>query len=321
MDIDLTTLRLFLAVARKGNISQAAEDAHIAASAVSRRIAELEDHIGTPLFVRKARGVDLTATGRLLAERAGPLLHQANDLVALLKAQSGDVRGELFVAASSSAFLGPFPEVVRQFRDDFPKVAFSVEEVYSREALRAVSSGDAEIGLMAGTSHTGSLVVHSLWPDPIWVVGAPGHPLLARAEDTRPRAPVSEDAMATWTPPPVTFREASAYDVVVLHEGGVLDEVIRHATDREGLVLHRALKVHRASSLCALVQAGLGVGFVRESSARPYFRPGLLSGAPLADSWAQIGLQAVHRSGQPLSKAAETFLDRLTAAAQRWTEG
>ena len=60
---------MFLSVARMGSISQASEVENVAASAISKRISDLEDQIGTPLFYRQARGVELTPAGNELARR------------------------------------------------------------------------------------------------------------------------------------------------------------------------------------------------------------------------------------------------------------
>src|SRR4051812_7354812 len=67
-DLDLTTLRLFITVCETGNIARAGEQANIVGSAISKRLSQLEDTLGTPLLVRKRHGVAPTAAGLTLLE-------------------------------------------------------------------------------------------------------------------------------------------------------------------------------------------------------------------------------------------------------------
>jgi len=72
--IDPYSLRLFLAAAREGSIARAASTEHIAASALSRRIADLEHAFGVPLFVRSSHGIALTEAGKVVLARGGKLI-------------------------------------------------------------------------------------------------------------------------------------------------------------------------------------------------------------------------------------------------------
>ena len=73
-DLDLTTLRLFVTVCDTGNMSRAAEQANMVASAVSKRLAQLEDTVGTTLLMRKRHGVTPTPAGETLLEHARSML-------------------------------------------------------------------------------------------------------------------------------------------------------------------------------------------------------------------------------------------------------
>jgi DNA-binding transcriptional LysR family regulator len=76
-DLDLTTLRLFVSVCETGNIARAGEKASIVGSAISKRLAQLEDQVGTPLLVRKRHGVVPTPAGQTLLEHARGMLDSA----------------------------------------------------------------------------------------------------------------------------------------------------------------------------------------------------------------------------------------------------
>ena len=79
-DLDLTSLRYFVAVCESGNITRTAEQAHLVASAVSKRLSQLEDDLDVPLLQRQRRGVTPTTAGELLLEQARSLLASAKEM-------------------------------------------------------------------------------------------------------------------------------------------------------------------------------------------------------------------------------------------------
>ena len=100
-DLDLTTLRLFAAVCDARSIARAAEQAHIVGSAVSKRLAQLEDTVGTPLLVRRRRGVEPTPAGQSLLEHARAMLDSADRIAREMGDYALGVRGHV----SSPTFI------------------------------------------------------------------------------------------------------------------------------------------------------------------------------------------------------------------------
>jgi DNA-binding transcriptional LysR family regulator len=103
MRLNLYSLQLFVAVVEEGTIAAAAEREHIATSALSKRISELERLIGTPLLIRQSRGVMPSEAGRTLARGARTLLHGAEDLAAEVRDFASGVTGHVRVAANLSS--------------------------------------------------------------------------------------------------------------------------------------------------------------------------------------------------------------------------
>src|SRR5690242_5543318 len=96
--MQLSVLRYFLAVGRLGSIRQAADELHVAASAISRQIALLEDDYGTPLFERHAQGVRLTAAGEIFAQHARTTLREFERVRSDIDDVRGLKRGEVKLA-------------------------------------------------------------------------------------------------------------------------------------------------------------------------------------------------------------------------------
>ena len=94
LKLDAYTLRLFVAVAQAGSIARAARDAHISPSALSRRIAELEDTLRAPVFIRSPRGLDLTEAGRFVLGHAERINAEIESLVReVAQLGEGELRG------------------------------------------------------------------------------------------------------------------------------------------------------------------------------------------------------------------------------------
>ena len=294
---DIVTIRLFLAIAEAGSIAGAARREHIAASAVSRRIQDLELTLGAPLLERRPRGVVLTPAGEVFAEHGRRLLTQVRDLDAALKHFAEGDRGRVRIAAVTSAIVGRLADLLKDASERWPDIGLELVELYSAEAVAAVRDGDCDLGIVADSEDLAGLTVADFCADPVWVVAARDHPLFAgRAADA-----------------PIAFAAALDHPVISLHQGGVLDEMLQQAAESIGKPLEPSLRVARFDSLRRLVEAGLGVGFLRESSVKPYLTALAIEGAPLGETWARSRLKIVIREAAPLAPAARTLLDFLDA--------
>ena len=101
-DLDLTTLRLFVSVCETHSIARAGEQASIVGSAISKRLAQLEEAVGTPLLLRKRRGVVPTPAGETLLEHARAMLGSVHRIERDMAAYAGGARGHVRILASAS---------------------------------------------------------------------------------------------------------------------------------------------------------------------------------------------------------------------------
>lgn len=103
----LHALQGFVAVARNGNLTRAAEGLHLTVSALSHQIRGLEERVGLRLFVRNARGVELTADGRRLFEQVAPHFDAIEQSLRPFRARRGDVLGLTVMPSFASSWLVP----------------------------------------------------------------------------------------------------------------------------------------------------------------------------------------------------------------------
>lgn len=292
---DLVTIRLFVAVAQLGSFAAAARREHIAASAISYRINELELATGTRLFKRLPRGVELTEAGQVFLVRSKTILAELRTLESELKPFAEGASGKVRLAAVTTAIAGKLASLLKVFAGEYPGVTVDLIELFSAEAVEAVVSGECDVAIVTDTTKSTGLDESHFGTDPVWVIGPHGHPLFAEHK-----------AGAA-----IPFAEAMKYEVISLHEGGVLDELVLKAARKTGTTVKRAFRVSRYDSLRRLVEEGMGIGFLRESNIRPFLKAYALDAAPIADDWSHRELKIVWPRGVALDPAVRQFIDFL----------
>ena len=144
----LRILRYVDEVARTGSIRKAADHLAVTASAVNRRIMDLEDELGTPLFERRARGVRLTAAGEVFVH----YLRSQNGEVERMKSQIEDLkgmrRGTVRIACSQALALEFLPREVAAFRGRYSSVSFEVKVLDHEQAMAALADYDVDLSLV-----------------------------------------------------------------------------------------------------------------------------------------------------------------------------
>ena len=149
MKYNLITLKMFLTVARTGSIAQASEAENVAASAIRKRISDLEDQIGTQLFYRQTRGVELTPAGHQLARRSSNILQLVEQMDSQMLDFASGAKGSVRIAANTSAITQFLPEDLAGFVDQYPDVPIDLSELTSDEILSAVRAGFADLGIFS----------------------------------------------------------------------------------------------------------------------------------------------------------------------------
>jgi DNA-binding transcriptional LysR family regulator len=144
----LRILRYVDEVARTGSIRKAADHLNVTASAVNRRIMDLEDELGAPLFERRPRGVRLTAAGEVFVH----YLREQDSDVERMKSQIEDLkglrRGTVRIACSQALALDFLPREIAAFRARHPLVAFDVKVLDHEQAMSALASYEVDLVLV-----------------------------------------------------------------------------------------------------------------------------------------------------------------------------
>jgi DNA-binding transcriptional LysR family regulator len=132
-------------VARSGSIRQAAERLNVTASAVNRRIADIEAELGAPLFERRPRGVRLTAAGEVFLHYLRGQVGEAERVKSQIEDLKGLRRGTVRIACSQALALDFLPRQIAEFRRKHPLVGFDVKVVDHEAAMAALLAYEVEL--------------------------------------------------------------------------------------------------------------------------------------------------------------------------------
>jgi len=294
--IDLTSLQLFVAVCELGSIGRAAEREFIAASAISKRLSDLEATLGTPLLYRHARGVDLTPAGESLLHHARSVLYSLEKMQGELSEYAEGVRGHVRVHANISAIVQYLPEDLGAFTRLHDAIKIDLEEHLSSEVVRAVQEGAADLGVCNPAEGADELQSLPYRDDRLALVVPAGHALAARAS--------------------IEFAESLDYDHVGLHTNSSIYVAMHQAALAAGRSIRLRIHVTGLDAMCRMIENGLGIG-VMPLRAFELMQGGIgrgLCSVTLADPWAARQIRLVARDFSSLPVAARMLVKHLHTA-------
>src|SRR5215468_6039898 len=180
--IDLTTLRLFIAICEEGNLTRASQREAIAPSAVSKRMHDLEQTLEVSLFERHPNGMALTPAGESLLHHARVTLLNVEKIAVDMAEHARGVRGHVRMLANLSSIVEFLPDDLPGFFRSHELVRLDLQERPSAEVVRGVEQGIAEIGICSADVSTRGLSRYAYRRDRLVIVVRDDHPL-ARAHE------------------------------------------------------------------------------------------------------------------------------------------
>ncbi len=295
--MDLTSLQLFVAVCELGSIGKAAEREFIAASAVSKRLSDLEATLDTPLLYRHTRGVSLTPAGESLLHHARTVLYSLEKMQGELSEYADGVRGHVRVHASISAIVQFLPEDLGAFIRAHQEVKVDLEEHLSTEVIRAVQEGAADLGICNAANGAGDLQTLPYRQDRLTLVVPQGHPLAGESA--------------------IHFHDTLDFDHVGLHANSSISLAMHQAAALRGRSIKLRIHVTGLDALCRMILNGLGVGIMPQRAFELMSAMGGLTAVPLLDTWAARQLTLVARDFTTLPLTARLLVDHLSTDPQQ----
>ena len=237
--MDSHALKAFIAVAQTRSFSRAAEQLFLTQPAVSKRISALEQELGTPLFNRIGRSIDLTPAGESLLPRAKSILDEQRLARLEIDNLSTNVRGVLNFAMSHHIGLRRMPALLREYAKQFPEVELKIAFLGSEEANILVEQGELEFALITLPEQNLSPLHHQhIWTDPLAIVTAIDSPLqLNRQRD---------------------LTRLSQMPVILPTADTVTYSIIETAFAKQGIELQVGMQTNNLETIKMMVSIGIG---------------------------------------------------------------
>lgn len=286
--LDLATLRLFVWVIDQGSLTAGAEAFGISLAAASKRISELESHVGSPLLIRSKKGVQPTAAGLTLKRHAMEAVARLEQLCMTMNDFQKGTFGHLSIWANTSAFAHFLPSVLSEYLRRHPQVRVDLEDVLSEDAARAVSQGVTELAIIGENTPTEGLETMVCETDELVLVTHASHSL------------ASHDA--------VSFSTILDYDLVGMNRSTSLIRQVQLMASAIGKPLNMRVQVRSFDAMCKMVSAGVGVAILPRFSAMPHAPALNLTIHRIDGMWTSRRLIVAMRSRQSLSKPAADFV-------------
>jgi len=180
INVDLDALRAFALLAQLGQFTRTADALAITPSALSRRIAKLEDALGGKLLHRTTRTVSLTSAGLRFHARLSTLLESLDACLEDIHREAAGLEGKIVVACFASVSHTVFPQALAHFRAAFPNIQVALRDGNGVQVLDAVRMREAEFGLTTISAATSDLVSEQIGQDRYMLVCPRNHALAQR---------------------------------------------------------------------------------------------------------------------------------------------
>lgn len=296
------TLRYFNEVARLGAIRKAADRLHVAPSAVSRQIAQLEHELDAVLFERSKSGLRLTAAGEVLARHSHRIFRDIDRARSGIDDLRGLRRGEVSLWVIEGFVRGVLPSILAKFQARYPAVAFKVQTASTDQIIEALLEDNADIGITFNASRRAEIETIAEFPEPISCLVAAGHKYADRKQIT-----LEELCKEPLALPDHSFGLRQSFERTVA----------RHKLAPKVLVTTNSLELTNA-----MAATGHFIAFQPALAVISELEAGHLRAIPVADQELASARSSinVHRD-RPLSHAAHEFLKLLAATIRASKDG
>jgi DNA-binding transcriptional LysR family regulator len=291
--MDLTSLRIFLAVAEERSFSRAAAKVHRTQPAVSQAVKRLEEDLGEQLFDRSSKSGTLTEAGRVLQNYGQRLVRLAEETESAMRELRDLRRGRVLIGANEAAIHTLLPLIAR-FRRTLPDIAVDVRRVPARQIAVEVQQGSLDFGALTFRPPEQGLLQVAVGTDELVLLVHPAHPFCGRRH--------------------VSMAEVAGEAVVAHNDPSPARERVLRMFEEEHIVLNMAISLPSLDGIKRAVELKLGVALLPRRCALTEIASGRLVAIPVSGISRKRQVTLVCRDAHR-SHAADAFLAVAKGAA------
>lgn len=268
--MNLQYLKYFYAIARCGSFVQAAKELNYAQSNLSARIKQLEQDLGTSLFIRSKKGVTLTEKGQQLLPYAQKLLSLSNEAESLLS--SSEIQtGSLRIGAMESSAITFLPSILADYHRQIPKVNLSLSTGISRTLTNNVKNYELDCAFVAGKLMDDDLLFQYVRDEELVILSE--------------KADISD---SSW-------KDMLEKSILVFPFGCSYRQRLLSVIEEQGLLPGEIMEFSSLGSILTSVAAGMGIAIFPRSVASVFVQSDSLSVHPLPEKYSRIQIYVVSR--------------------------
>lgn len=247
-------LYTFVNVVEQNGFTEVSQAMGLTQSGVSRQIKALEEEIGLQLLTRTSTSVKPTATGELFYRKAKQLLAEWDLLLAECQVQKNEWRGQLKIGASTIPANYMLPKIVRSFRENYPKIEFSIHAEDSEDALTMLQKRHIDLAFVGYKIEHEELHGEFVASDKLVLIGC---------NDLKPL---------------ISLQEIHSVPIIIREQGSGTRKAVEEMLKKSGISLETltvAAEVNSTEATLAFVEAGVGYAFVSHWSIQDVSRPNI----------------------------------------------
>ncbi len=146
--MEIRVLRYFLAIAREGSITNAANFLHVTQPTLSRQIRDLEEELGQKLFIRRSHSMTLTAEGMILRKRAEEIVSMVDKTEAEFNSMENVVGGDIYIGGGETEGIRLIAEIAHDLREDYPDIHYHLYSGNSEDVTERLDKGLLDFGIL-----------------------------------------------------------------------------------------------------------------------------------------------------------------------------
>ncbi|ARK32603.1 LysR family transcriptional regulator [Halalkalibacter krulwichiae] len=287
--MDVRQLRYFVTVANEGQITRAAKKLNIAQPPLSHQLKVIEEELGTTLFIRHSRSIELTKAGAVLYKRASSILQQIEDTVNEVQETGEGLKGQLVIGASRSCATTYLPERINTFLQDYPLVTFRLLDGHPSQVVNYLEDREVELALVRFVQETYLDFEKKVIQVEPYVLFIP------RQWDWDPKVTS------------ISLKDLEEIPLVMVVRGDRYNSIYNECT-KHGVKPNVVCECPDASILLSLVNAGIGATVMPRSTLSMLSTEGIRI-ADIKDCSLQNETTLLWAKKRPLSKAAQRFIE------------
>lgn len=290
--MDFKQIEAFIYVARLKSFSKAAEAIFLSQPTISSHIGSLENELGTTLFDRLGKEVQLTPAGAIFYEYAVNMIAARDNAKEALQEYFHKISGKLNLASSTTPCKCMLPPIIQNFLKLYPDVSFKIYETSSGEVLNRVISFEAEIGIIGRNTHDDRLICTELAEDNLVAI-TPAVQRFKRIDGNF-----------------VNFKDIQFENFILREQSSATRQIFESSLKSIGYNIENLNIISEVSSMDAalqLVKYGLGITVISENAASEYITSGLVKRFYIKDLHLKRKIYMVRHGRKTLSPTARAF--------------